>query len=205
MDFCFFEPGELTDGELELVLAGEVWFEDLLASVSDPRCRGDANANSTTRRNLRDFAVVAPGGLQPGDAVRGFVPAYHFLMRLHPRHRSPLPIVGGMGLRIGWTNDLEMYLGHIGYHVFPPARGMHLAERACRLVLPLAARHGLSTLWITCNPDNLPSRRTCERLGATYVDTVDLPTTHPLYARGERRKRRYRLEVVGRMTNAKSE
>jgi len=26
--------------------------------------------------------------------------------------------------------------------------------------------------WITCNPDNLASRRTCERLGAIFVDTL---------------------------------
>lgn len=205
MNFRFFEPGILTDGELELVLAGEAWFEDLLASVSDPRCKGDRNADSTTRRSLKDFAQIAPGGLQPGDEGRGIVPAYHFLMRLLPPHRSPLPIVGGMSLRIGSTPDLERHLGHIGYHVFPPARGRHLAERACRLVLPLAARHGLSTLWITCNPDNAPSRRTIERLGAVYVDTVDLPETHVLYQRGERQKRRYRVDLMTnvetRMTN----
>jgi hypothetical protein len=169
MSFRFLEPGNLTDGELELVLASEAWFENLLASVRDPRCKGDSNADATTRQSLKDFAVIAPGGLQPADEKRGIVPAYHFLMRL--------------------------YLGHIGYHVFPPARGRHLAERACRLVLPLAARHGMRTLWITCNPENGPSRRTIERLGASYVNTVDLPSTHILYKRGERQKRRYRLEV----------
>jgi tagatose 1,6-diphosphate aldolase len=195
MSFRFLEPGNLTDGELELVLASEAWFENLLASVRDPRCKGDSNADATTRQSLKDFAVIAPGGLQPADEKRGIVPAYHFLMRLVPAHHSPLAIVGGMGLRVGTSSDLELYLGHIGYHVFPPARGRHLAERACRLVLPLAARHGMRTLWITCNPENGPSRRTIERLGASYVNTVDLPSTHILYKRGERQKRRYRLEV----------
>ena len=35
-----------------------------------------------------------------------------------------------------------------------------------RLLLPLARRHGLQTVWITCNPDNWASRRTCELAGA---------------------------------------
>jgi tagatose 1,6-diphosphate aldolase len=41
--------------------------------------------------------------------------------------------------------------------------------------VPLAVRHGLSELWITCNPDNIASRRTCEAAGAELVEVVDLP------------------------------
>jgi len=195
MTFRFFEPGRLSDGELELVLASEQWFDDLLKSTEDAQCRGDRNADATDRASLQEFARLCPGGLQPGDARCGIVPAYHFLMRLTPAHTSPLPVVGGMGVRIGSTADLQLYLGNIGYHVFPPARGRHLAERACRLILPLMAKHRMQTVWITCNPDNAASRRTCERLGAVLVDTVDLPETHPLYLRGERRKCRYRVDL----------
>ena len=107
----------------------------------------------------------------------------------------PVLIAGGIGLRIGHSADLEMYLGHIGYNVFPPARGRHLAERACRLLLPLAKAHGMTTLSITCNPDNWPSRRTCQRLGADLVGLVSLPNDHVLYQRGERSKCRYRVDL----------
>jgi tagatose 1,6-diphosphate aldolase len=107
----------------------------------------------------------------------------------------PVRIAGGIGLRIGNTRDLELYYGHVGYNVFPPARGNHYAERACRLLLPLARAHGLRRLWITCNPDNLASRRTCERLGCTMVDLVHVPAGHPLHLRGEREKCRYRLDL----------
>ena len=30
-------------------------------------------------------------------------------------------------------------------------------------------------LIITCNPDNLPSRRTCERLGGELLEIAELP------------------------------
>jgi tagatose 1,6-diphosphate aldolase len=107
----------------------------------------------------------------------------------------PIRMAGGIGLRIGDTPNLRQYIGHVGYNVYPAARGYHLAERATRLLLPLARRHGMDMVWITCNPDNTPSHRTCQRLGAVYVNTVDLPSKHPLFIRGERQKCRYRLDL----------
>jgi tagatose 1,6-diphosphate aldolase len=104
-------------------------------------------------------------------------------------------IAGAIGFRIGSNHTIEMYYGHFGYHVYPPARGHHYAERACRLLLPLAYRHGLRTLWITCNPDNYASRRTCERLGARLVSIVPVPEEDALYVRGDREKCRYSLDL----------
>jgi predicted acetyltransferase len=149
--FEFHDPGELVDGDLELVLAGTY----------------------------------------PGDPARGYVPAYRFKMRLAGHDED----AGSIELRVGNTRHLAMYAGHIGYAVEPRHRGHHCAARACRLLLPLARSHGLRTLWITCNPDNLASRRTCELAGAEYVETVDLPAENEMYRRGERQKCRYRLQL----------
>jgi hypothetical protein len=46
--------------------------------------------------------------------------------------------------------------------------------------------------FITCNPDNWPSRKTCEWIGATLVEIVDLPPENDQYKEGERQKCRYR-------------
>jgi len=108
----------------------------------------------------------------------------------------PVRIAGGLGFRVGTTHTIEMYYGHFGYHVYPPARGWHFAERSCRLLFPLALRHGIKTLWITCNPDNYASRRTCERLGGRLISIVPVPENDPLYLRGEREKCRYRIDLV---------
>jgi tagatose 1,6-diphosphate aldolase len=133
-------------------------------------------------------------GHQPADSNKGWVPAYHFWMR--NLSSTSGHCAGGIGLRIGNSDDILLYYGHIGYHVFPHHRGHHFAERACRLLLPIARHHGLHTLWITCNPDNHASRRTCERLGMQLIDTVNVPPRNPLYLRGERQKCRYRLELA---------
>jgi predicted acetyltransferase len=90
---------------------------------------------------------------------------------------------------------LELYRGHIGYGVEAGHRGRHYAERAVRLLLPFIRRHGFPAVWITCNPENKPSRRTCERLGAELVEIVELPDTEEMFKRGDRRKCRYRLDL----------
>jgi predicted acetyltransferase len=128
----------------------------------------------------------------PGDPLANRVPAFKFGMRL----RGELPDIGNVELRVGNTTHLVMYAGHLGYVVNAAQRGHGYAARACRLLLPLALSHGLKTLWITCSPDNVASQRTCERLGAEYVETVDLPEDTDMYQRGRRQVCRYWLEIV---------
>lgn len=201
--FHFLDPGPLIDGELELVSPDPRWFGDLLAACVHPLTVRDAPSEArTTRKQLETFLRMAPWGREPADSSAGKVPQYHFWMRV--RHGAPAPlgtdippvrIAGGIGLRVGTNHAVEMYYGHLGYHVYPPARGRRYAERSCKLLLPLARRHGIKTLWITCNPDNFGSRRTCERLGAKLVSIVPVPEDDPLYLRGEREKCRYRLDL----------
>jgi len=199
--FQFLDPGPMVDGELELVQPDPIWFDALLEACAHPLTVRDApNEARTSRKQLEQFLRIAPWGHEPSDSSAGRVPQYHFWMHIRPgippRYGDlpPVRIAGGIGLRIGSTRTVEMYYGHLGYHVYPPARGRHYAERACRLLLPLARRHGIKTVWITCNPDNYASRRTCERLGAKIVSIVPVPEGDPLYVRGEREKCRYRLD-----------
>ena len=128
---------------------------------------------------------------EPENPARGWVPAYRFAMRLDGVEHA----VGRLGFRVGTTHTIERYAGHLGYEVSPAFRGNRLAERSCRLILPLARRHGFHELWITCNPDNWPSRRTCERLGAELIDTVDVPHDNDVFAPGSERKCRYLLAL----------
>ena len=145
-----------------------------------------------------DVGVLEDGDLSlrvydksPSDAQRSWVPAYHFHMYL----RGDPRIAGGIVLRVGNNEYIVKYAGHIGYGVEVAFRGQHLAARACRLLFPLARAHSLNPLWITCNPDNIASRRTCELAGATLVEIVDLPTHLDMYQEGERQKCRYRIDL----------
>ena len=158
------------------------------------------NADGTERSG---FAFLEPGrlvegdlelvlvGRSGGDPVHGRSPSYRFEMRLVATGKR----VGNVDLRVGDTHDLITYSGQIGYSVLPGHRGNRYAARSCTLLLPLAREHGMPRLWITCNPDNAASRRTCEILGAELVETVDLPPDTAAYRKGERQKLRYKIEL----------
>ncbi len=190
--FQFLESGPLIDTELQLVPAQPQFIDDVLAAARHPQTQRESPEMArASRQGLTDFLTVAPNGRHPGDGLTR-CPSYHFWMRL--TDASPLRIAGSISLRIGNDADLR-YAGHIGYNVYPPVRGRHLAERAARLLLPLARRHNLKAVWITCNPENIASRKTAQRLGATLVETVPVPPGHELYIRGEREKCRFRIDL----------
>lgn len=126
-----------------------------------------------------------------GDEALERAPSYFF----HLKNRFTGETMGEIELRGGNYRGILLYSGHIGYEVYPAFRGKHYAERASRLLFPAARRFDLNPLWITCNPDNLPSRRTCERLGGVLVEIVEVPRNTALYARGDHQKCRYRVDL----------
>ena len=147
----FLDPGELRDGELQLILTERV----------------------------------------PADAAKGHVPAYHFTMTIAERG----DVVGEIGLRLGESDFQIKYAGQVGYDVEAPYRGHRFASRSCTLLFPLARAHGFTELWITCDPANLASRRTCELSGGELVEIVTLPEDVDMHAKGERLKCRYRIRL----------
>jgi predicted acetyltransferase len=194
MPFQFLDPGPLIDRELQLIVPEARWTDELLRTCAHPTGRGDPTAK-TTRQQIDEYLRAAPSGHFIRETASGQIPQYLFWMRLRPEYQTGIVIAGSISLRIGDNQDLRMYLGHIGYNVYPAARGNHYAARACKLLFHLAERHGLRELWITCNPENIASRKTCDHLGMSYVETVNLPADHILYQRGERQKCRYRIDL----------
>ena len=140
------EAGQLTDGEISLVLERTVGWND----------------------------------------SSGLAPTYHFGICKHLDDYH-IDRVGFCDLRIGYGMEL-FYGGNIGYTVLAPFNGHHYAEKACRLLFRLAQLHNMDELIITCNPDNLPSKRTCERLGGELLGVFDLPEGNEMRLRGETQK-----------------
>ena len=94
----------------------------------------------------------------------GFVPSTHlwwvdgdrFLGRLHIRHRlTPFLIQEG---------------GHIGYHVIPPARRRGHATAMLHAGLSVAAILGIDCALITCDEENIGSRKAIETNGGLFHD-----------------------------------
>ena len=120
---------------------------------------------------------------------KNWVPAYYFDICL-PNGQK----IGACDLRIGHNQNLY-YGGNIGYAVDAEHRGHHYAGKACRLLFDLAKKHDLGYVIITCNPDNWPSRKTCEYAGGTLIEICDLPKDNDMYLRGEYSKCIFRFEL----------
>ena len=112
----------------------------------------------------------------PAQPSRLFVPSYEFEMRKVGEGNG----VGLIRLRIGTENQVR-YAGHIGYEVDPPHRGQHFAARSTLLILPLARAHRLPEVWLTVDPSNTASRKTCHWLGAEFIETVEIPQEHNMF------------------------
>jgi len=149
-----------------------------------------------------DFKFLKPGRLadgdlrlvlvkkHPADPKNRLVPWYQFDMRRVGTDAE----MGRITLRVGSVRALRCP-GHIGYKVNKRYRGHRYAARACRLLLPLAAAHGFSAVWVTCDPKNKASARTLEIAGGRYTDTVRVPKTHNIYTLGGHYRRRYRIDL----------
>lgn len=116
---------------------------------------------------------------------------YYFDIYLHNTRTR----VGYIDLRIGYSEYLY-YLGNIGYRIEEAYRGHSYAFQACQLVFQYAAKLKQPYLIITCDPNNIPSRRTLEKLQGTFLEETVLPKNHPLYKQGERVKRIYRYDIL---------
>ncbi|AWT60239.1 MAG: hypothetical protein DF168_01442 [Candidatus Moanabacter tarae] len=125
------------------------------------------------------------------DPYHGLVPCYKFDMV----HREKRTKMGNISLRIGNSDLLVRNSGQIGYDVLFGYRGNRYAARSCRLLLPLAHMHGLNPLWITCDPDNIASRKSCVIAGAKYVDTIRHRTSDSTNLSGFFEKCRYRIDL----------
>jgi predicted acetyltransferase len=120
----------------------------------------------------------------PGEPSRGLVYYYHF--RIHTSDQSD---VGHINFRVGDTNHVRLYAGHIGFEILEQFRGRGYARDACRAIAPLV-RSIYREVIITCDTDNDASRKTIERLGARFLEEIAVPANDPHYRQG-RRKLRY--------------
>ena len=94
----------------------------------------------------------------------GHVPSTHlwwvqdnaFVGRVHIRHRL--------------TPFLREVGGHLGYHVVPTHRRCGHATAMLAAALPIAAALGLDCLLLTCDADNVASRKVIEANGGLLQD-----------------------------------
>jgi predicted acetyltransferase len=80
-------------------------------------------------------------------------------------------VVGRISLRHELNRWLVEVGGHIGYAIRPSARRRGHATAALALMLQVAAEHGIDPALLTCDDDNVASRKVIEANGGVLEDT----------------------------------
>lgn len=96
----------------------------------------------------------------------GYVPATTFWMV------KGSEFIGEGNIRHMLTPALERFGGHIGYAVRASMWNKGYGTAMLRLLLEEAAYLGLNRALITCDDDNIPSRRIIEKNNGIYQDTI---------------------------------
>jgi predicted acetyltransferase len=78
--------------------------------------------------------------------------------------------LGRLAIRHRLTDYLRELGGHIGYDVRPSARLRGHATAMLRAALPVARSLGIDSALVTCDVDNLGSRRVIENNGGVFDD-----------------------------------
>jgi predicted acetyltransferase len=152
----------------EFVAAGEEMYAGTISFPPDAVFAGI----EFTRGDLESPAVFADMvrfvvGQEEPDAPRpaGFVPSTARWMV------DAGELVGRISLRHELTELLLAWGGHIGYSVRPSARRRGYATDALRQMLPLCAERGLGQVLVTCDEENVASRKVIEANGGRYEDS----------------------------------
>jgi tagatose 1,6-diphosphate aldolase len=94
--------------------------------------------------------------------------------------------MGEINLRAGFTENIEQY------------RGQHFAGRSCLLLRLFLNFLGLKVVWLTCNTDNIASKKTLEQIESTFVGTTEIGEHSPyveFYPPKARIKLRYKWDL----------
>lgn len=119
------------------------------------------------------------------------IPTVYYDIVLHGQNTK----VGSIDLRLK-MNDSMYYYGHIGYNVIPKFRGHNYSYYACKVLFEIAkSKYNLDELYLTCNPDNIASYKTLQKLNGELVEVAQVPENHELYERGEKLKCIFRYKI----------
>jgi predicted acetyltransferase len=152
--------------------------ESFLAAMQEFRAEGRGGPDDDTMvgREIQDWA----GCWDSADGFASYVAALRSEAQT-PRVAGHVPCttwwwvegeeyLGRIALRHRLTDWLREFGGHIGYDVRPAARRRGHATAMLRAVLPHASAMGIDPVLVTCDVDNIPSRKVIEASGGVLED-----------------------------------
>lgn len=84
-------------------------------------------------------------------------------------------LAGRVSIRHQLNDFLREVGGHVGYMVLPQFRRQGVGTELLRQSIPITKSLGLDRILVTCDEDNLGSRRIIENNGGIYEDSIGGP------------------------------
>ncbi len=170
---------------MELIEADPGYQASYLAALDELAAEGNARFLDLVLEPEEGFAGVQYTRAALADA--GTFAAFCDYTRALAREETPRPagwvtgtylwmvedgeVLGRISLRHELTPWLREVGGHIGYAVRPSGRRRGHATRALALMLTRSAARGMDRVLVTCDVDNIASRRVIEVNGGVLEDT----------------------------------
>lgn len=138
------------------------WKDAFQAMVRDYEAAGEGRY-SLALRDFPTFLRRIERDRQARGLPWGRVPALQFWLE------DDGVLVARSSLRLRLSAALEREGGHIGYDVRPTARRRGIGTELLRLTLIEARARGIARVRITCDADNVGSRKIIERNGGEFA------------------------------------
>jgi predicted acetyltransferase len=116
------------------------------------------------------------------------IPFYYFDIYLNNISKP----IGKISIRIG-HNEHSYFNGNLGYEIDEAFRGNGYAKEAVIMTYKVARFHGMTHLIISCDEDNISSKRVIDKLGGVHLETRFPPQNYVFYYDGIPAKSIYRI------------
>jgi predicted acetyltransferase len=114
------------------------------------------------RNNFERYVQVQRDRADVERIPQGWVPESYFWLIDNDEY------IGTTRLRHHLTAGLRQYGGHIGYEIRPSKRMQGYGKEILRLALLEARKYGITRALVTCNRDNVGSRKIIEANGGVF-------------------------------------
>ncbi|MBI3963423.1 MAG: GNAT family N-acetyltransferase [Candidatus Kerfeldbacteria bacterium] len=167
-----------------LVLPDTVYRDSFLAAAEELRNEGRERADAFITARTFDRYVERLHRHANGDGLPPtWVPYSEYWLT------DDAVYLGRVSIRHRLNEKLSRIGGHIGYVIRPTARRKGYGTLILRLALPIAQSVGIVRALLTCDEDNIASRKIIEANGGVYEASVEQGNGLP-------DKRRYWIDLA---------
>ncbi len=143
---------------IRLVKPSVKYKESFLKAINEPEAQG-LFKRFELEKDFEKYVEKINNYIKGAPLINGFVPESTFWIVENDEY------IGRVSIRHKLTQELEKVGGNIGIDIRPSKRGMGLGKEAMKLALQKAHEVGLNKVLLTCNVNNIPSKKMIEACG----------------------------------------